>query len=395
MATITIEIDRKNGKGKRKVAFLVCHRSTKKRIHTEVSLSSNEYSEKSGKIKNPVKARAVEDMRRKLEDGLCTLSYKIAGDGGITASDIAYMLTASEGSKDFFEFADGWLERTRNMDKNSYRFLLNELERFVGGRRLPFTRITFAFLTDYERSMDGKERKKTKHMGLMRHLYREAMRELNTDTVKVIENDPFTRYAVPRQVQARGVRALTLEQLLAVYGYRGMDGSMASRARDVFILSFCLMGMNAIDMWKADDLSGGFIRYRRSKTEARRADGAYIEVRVHPFIAPLMERYSDSERVFNFHRRWCSPNGMSAAMNNGLKIVGEAVGIKSLQFYQARHTFATLSRNLMRFSKGDVDEALNHSGGYAMADVYIKRDFSIINDNNFRLIERVFGLNDE
>jgi len=150
--------------------------------------------------------------------------------------------------------------------------------------------------------------------------------------------------------------------------------------------------MNAIDMWKADDMSDGFIRYRRSKTEARRADGAYIEVRVHPFIAPLMERYSDGERVFNFHRRWCSPNGMSAALNNGLKIVGEAVGIKSLQFYQARHTFATLSRNLMRFSKGDVDEALNHSGGYSMADVYIKRDFSIINDNNFRLIERVFGV---
>ena len=67
-----------------------------------------------------------------------------------------------------------------------------------------------------------------------------------------------------------------------------------------------------------------------------------------------------------------------------------AVGINKLQFYQARHTFATLSRNLMKFSKGDVDEALNHVGNYEIADVYIAKDFSIINDNNFKLLDKVF-----
>ena len=66
------------------------------------------------------------------------------------------------------------------------------------------------------------------------------------------------------------------------------------------------------------------------------------------------------------------------------------LGIPGLQFYMARHTFATLSRNLMRFAKSDVDEALNHVGDMSMADVYIKRDFSIINENNRKLIEEVF-----
>ena len=74
----------------------------------------------------------------------------------------------------------------------------------------------------------------------------------------------------------------------------------------------------------------------------------------------------------------------------GLKTVGKAVGISDLEFYQARHTFATLSRNLMKFSKGDVDEALNHVGSFEVADIYIAKDFSIINDNNFKLIKRVF-----
>ena len=46
----------------------------------------------------------------------------------------------------------------------------------------------------------------------------------------------------------------------------------------------------------------------------------------------------------------------------------------------------------MKFSKGDVDEALNHVGNYEIADVYITKDFSIINDNNFKLLDKVFNL---
>lgn len=78
-------------------------------------------------------------------------------------------------------------------------------------------------------------------------------------------------------------------------------------------------------------------------------------------------------------------------MNIGLKEVGKEVGIAGLSFYQARHTFATLSRNLMHFSKSDVDEALNHVGTMDLADVYIAKDFTIINENNFKLIDRLFG----
>lgn len=44
----------------------------------------------------------------------------------------------------------------------------------------------------------------------------------------------------------------------------------------------------------------------------------------------------------------------------------------------------------MKFSKSDVDEALNHVGTLDIADIYIKKDFSIINENNFKLIEKVF-----
>jgi integrase len=103
-----------------------------------------------------------------------------------------------------------------------------------------------------------------------------------------------------------------------------------------------------------------------------------------------MKKYAGSKTVFNFSSRYNDYEGFNKNLNIGLKTVGKAVGINDLEFYQARHTFATLSRNLMKFSKGDVDEALNHVGSFEVADIYIAKDFSIINDNNFKLIKRVF-----
>ena len=49
----------------------------------------------------------------------------------------------------------------------------------------------------------------------------------------------------------------------------------------------------------------------------------------------------------------------------------------------------------MKFAKSDVDEALNHVGSYDIADVYIKKDFTIINENNMKLLDRIFGMLDE
>lgn len=96
--------------------------------------------------------------------------------------------------------------------------------------------------------------------------------------------------------------------------------------------------------------------------------------------------------VFNFRKRFKHPEDFNRSLNVGLKTIGDELHMPGLQFYQARHTFATLSRNMMKFSKSDVDEALNHVGSYDIADVYITKDFSIINENNFKLIDKVFNL---
>lgn len=391
MATLTIEIGTK-GKKDRPVYFLLTHKKTKKRIPTLIRVTDADLSTNFRKIKNPTKVRLIENMRRKLQDRLFDIAIDFLGQD-VDAAYIASRLIVHKGSIDFFAFTDEWLKHTKITDKKNYRSMLNALERHLGQRSLPFSQINYAMLKGFEEYMDDRPRAQCMYLGLMRHLYREAMMQYNTDNEVVIPNDPFTRYRVPKQRLKKGVRTLTLEELMKIYNYKDKKQySRAMRARDAFIMSFCLMGMNSVDMYECTKIKNGAICYKRRKTRTRRSDEAYIEVNVHPFLQPLMDKYKGRKRVFNFYLKYSDESTFNANINKGLKEVGSAVGIENLQFYQARHTFATLSRNLMKFAKSDVDEALNHVGDMDIADVYIQKDFSIINENNFKLIEKVFGL---
>lgn len=390
MATLTIEIGKKNKKKVHPISFLICQGTSKKRIPTGITATDSELTTNQRKLKEPTKAKIIEAKRRVLQDKLDALSLELIGQE-VDASFIVERITATQGEIDFFTFTDEWLKHSSIKGAKNYATMLNTLEAYLGRRRLAFSTITYNTLKGFEEYLRDKPRAQSLYLGQMRHLYREAMRRYNTDYEQVIKNDPFLRYKVPRQVLKKGVRALSLEQLLKVYNFKGEPHSRAQLARDCFILSFCLMGMNSVDMYSCTDRKGDTIRYRRAKTKDRRSDEAYIEVVVQPFIKELAKKYKGRGKVFNFSERYSTASTFNQNLNKGLKDVGEAVGIEGLNFYQARHTFATLSRNLMRFSKSDVDEALNHVGTMDIADVYIAKDFSIINDNNAKLIKEVFG----
>ena len=395
MATLKIEI--KSGEGRKtfSVSFLVCQGKSKKRIPTGIKVAPSELSANGKRIKDLNKARLIEKMRRDLQDRIDALSLELTGRD-MDASEIVRRITLSRDGEtlDFFEFTEKWMSETSTKSKPTYLCMLKSLSLFVGCRRLPFREITYRFLSGYEAFLRGKPRAQSLYIGLMRHMYRIALREYGNIVYGDVAGDPFLRYRVPRQVQKKGVRALTADELCRIARYEG-TGVRDTLARDCFLLSFCLMGMNTVDMYQCETYRNGMICYNRAKTKDRRYDSAYIEVVVHERVKALMERYRGKSRVFSFSSRYYTAQTFNRNVNIGLKVVGKAVGIDNLQFYQARHTFATLSRNMMKFAKSDVDEALNHVGSYDIADVYIMKDFTIINENNMKLLDRIFDMLDE
>ena len=389
MATITTEFGKLSSNKTRTVYLKIRSGKTEKRINTHVKVSESEISPRTKKIKVFEKAMQVEKLRLDLETKISQMGIDALGVN-VDAKRITSAIIKKEEEVDFFAFAKNWLAHTNIKGKKNYQCMLNTFSSFLGKESLCFSDITYALLKEFESHLHQKPRAQSLYLGELRHLFREAMLEYNTEENTAIKSDPFIRYKVPKQIMKKGVRALTLEELMKVYHYQGRPGSRDQLARDTFILSFCLMGMNSVDLFSATNYKNGYIKYNRTKTKDRRSDEAYIEVKVHPFIVPLMRKYAGTKTIFNFCSRYNDYEGFNKNLNIGLKKVGKSVGISDLEFYQARHTFATLSRNLMKFSKGDVDEALNHVGNFGIADIYIAKNFSIINDNNFKLIKKVF-----
>lgn len=392
MATIKYELGKPKQDGSRKVSILLSHRGERKRIPTTMFVTPDEITvsrrTKEVRIKSPRKLHAIEDIMKTYNDRLFEIGLDITGKE-VTVEYIADRITAKRQNElDFFSFADSWLAKTDIKGKPNYITMLNSLERFIGQRRLPFSGITYKFLSAYSESLKDKERAQSMYLGAVRHIFSLARLTYNTDEETIIVNNPFERFKVPRQ-KPKGGRAMDVATLVKVFSWEGTL-SRAILARDCAMLSFFLMGTNSSDLYNAREYKNGVLSYDRTKTKARRADSAHIEIMVPDEVKPLFKKYRGASHVFNFSQRYSSPHDFQRALNIGLKEICADIGIAPLQFYQFRHSWATIARNDIGIDKGTVNDALNHiDNDMRVTDIYIKKDFKQINLANRRVADYI------
>lgn len=287
-----------------------------------------------------------------------------------------------------------------------YKSALVALKRYLQRDHLDISEVTVKLLEDFCNFIKNEparphrvkgERAPSSYLGAVRILHNKAKERYNDEDAGIIRIplSPFKRFKVPKPPITRK-RSITVEQLQAIMQVK--DGhtvdSRITTARDLFLLSFGLIGMNNVDLYNAVDYDGERITYKRTKTRSRRADEALISIKVEPCVRPLVEKYLDptGERVFNFHRRYASYQTMCTNINRGLKLIGamESVKISDLEFYAARHTWATLARNKANIDKATIHEALNHvDEQMRITDIYIDKDYSQQDEANRRVLELV------
>ena len=397
MAKISIEYGKIKSDGGRNVMLRLVSGRTQKHIPIGVSLEKGDY-----RVYPDGRIRVTNDEKYfSIEDTLADLTRKmnaILKDSlGLTLSaDDLYAAMTRKGGGDvramnFFSFADDYLSKTEIKGKKNYVTMLNSLQRYnMGLRTLPFSSVTFSFLQGYSLSLKDKPRAQSLYLGALRHIYKQACLMYNDDDNTYLSPTLFDRFKVPRQ-KPKGQRALPVDVLREFFSFPAETGR-EELARDCCMLSLCLMGTNSVDLYNARTYRDGKLIYERTKTRDRRSDSARIEIEVHDIIKTLFEKYrsTDGKHVFLFAERYADPQQFNRAINIGLKGIGKRMGVDGLQFYQFRHSVASIARNELHYAKSDIDEMLNHVGGNRIADIYIKRDFSVINEINRRVIEFIF-----
>lgn len=384
MATISFELGKPKQDRTRKVSIILSHKGQRKRVPTNIVVSEADIS-RSGKITSRRIQKAIDDKVNILKDGLYDLEVDLMGkDVSVEWIYDRLARRKESGTLDFFEYTEEWVRKSANKGKKNYLIMLNSLERFNGCRQLPFSLIDYAFLSNYKRFLDGHPRAQSLYLGNIRHIFNEAIKEYNTEERKAIASNPFDRFTIPKDIPQTKDRVISMENLVKVFAFKGTR--RVGMARDCYVMSFCLMGMNSVDLYECTSYKNGVLAYDRAKTRDKRSDNAHIEIEVPDVIKPLFKKYRGTSRVFDFYQRYSNSGSFNKHINKGLHAIAEALGIPKFDFYSARHTWASVARNKLGIDKYTIHEALNHKSSLDITDIYIQRDFTNINNANSKVV---------
>lgn len=421
MLTIKAEVqkDRKRNDGSYNVKIRFTKDRAVKRISTNLFATVAD-------LTSDLKLR--EDSMTKQEADRLVLHYRTLvnslhlDSGNDDVSEIVNRLLCKEEAEkpiDFIAFSKKWISETTIKGKDNYTTALNSFIRFLGKEELEIKKITVDLLEHYrdyiikvrkERvktlQAEGKRVPSNRCLSLylmsLRHLYGEAQRFYNKPDKGLIRipHTPFEYFKIPKQ-EATRKRAVTPQQIKAIWNlpyqkiHKGVKHTCRpDLAKDCFILSFCLMGINSVDLYNATELRGNKLVYCRTKTKDRRLDKAKMEVDVPDMVLPIIEKYRDTkgQRLFKFYRDYRDHKAFNKAINKGLKEIGDLLQIEDLEYYAARHSWATIALNKCKIDKYTVHAALNHvDENMRVTDIYIERDFVNENKANAKVVKYVFG----
>ena len=320
---------------------------------------------------------------------------------------------------DFIKFSREWIASATIKGAPNYTTAINALVRFVGKEELDINLITLDFLEQFKAFLIGERDARTKklmqqgkrvtsnrtlslYLVSIKKLFNEAKRKYNKKdkNLILIPNSPFEDFKIPKQ-EATRKRAIPADIIKKVWKlpYKDVKKGYKSTcrynlAKDCFILSFCLMGINSADLYNATEMRGNTIIYNRTKTKARRLDGAKMMVDIPKIVQPLIDKYKDStgKRLFNFYQYYGDEKTFNKAINCGLKEIGAILEVDDLEYYAARHSWATIALNKVGIDKYIVHAALNHiDDSMKVTDIYIERDFVNENKANTKVVKYVFG----
>lgn len=284
--------------------------------------------------------------------------------------------------------------------------------REMGVTELKTTEFTSNFLRKFKEFLDKKaipvtkngiivgykhyaQNTKRDYVSMLCQMFRELQRKYNTEFNTVISHDPFINFE-NYKVAMTAKRSLSADRVRAFFS---LPADIRSRREtiDLMKLSFCLCGVNLIDIFAMEksawDERAKRITYARHKTKDRSKTHSIVSVRVEPEIYDIIERYkapADSSMLFEF-------KGMKAdyastfKMYNRMTRLCEKYGFEPITPYWFRHTWATIARNDCDVSKDDIDLCLGHAGNNPMADVYIRPDWSKVDRANRKVLDYVFG----
>lgn len=242
----------------------------------------------------------------------------------------------------FQNFIDG---KENKGTKGVYKHTLDKIRSFdpdVDMKR--FEDIDLKWLTDFEAfcAKTASKNARNIHLRNIRAVFNNAI------DYEITTAYPFRRFKIrPEETRKR---SLSVEELRRFINMEVEEYQQFYK--DMFLLSFCLIGCNAVDMYGLSEItSSNRIEYTRAKTHRK------YSIKVEPEALEIINKYRGKSKLLCIADRWSDHRNFVHQLNKALKNMGqlERVGrggkkirtaaFPELSSYWCRHTWATIAYN--------------------------------------------------
>ena len=204
---------------------------------------------------------------------------------------------------------------------------------------------------------------------------------------------PFRKFRIEKEQTRK--RSLDVRELVAL---RDFPCEMRQeKYRDIFMLMFYLIGINAVDLFGCKSLEGGRIEYKRAKT------GRLYSIKVEPEAMEIIRKYRGKGHLLCVLDDYKNYKDFLHRMNENLRNIGpfkrSGRGGKLTRYplfpeissYWSRHTWATIAASL-DIPKETISAALGHEIGSSVTSIYIDFDRRKVDEANRMVIDYVNGI---
>ena len=409
MAKIKFVLDMRERKdGSNKVMLSFIHKGFRKQAALGIKIHPENWDAEQCLVTSKEKNHRHINQRlqffRSAAEGVILRHYGLNSDGATIYADLEAALFPDKveekkeeaaAANTLLEVAKRFTALKKESTRLTYERTVKHIETFVSkGQTNILDEVNKAWLTAFDNYLaesNPSPNARALHFRNLRAIFNYAIDE------ELTANYPFRRFKI--KTVKTDKRSLSVAVLRQVFTYPIEDWQ--EQYRDMFKLSFMLMGINFADMLnlKRSDMREGRIVFNRHKT------ARLYSMKVEPEAMALIEKYAGKDHLLSIMDSRKDYLQYVRQTNNALRKIGDCersgLGGKKthhaicpeLSTYWARHTWATIAASL-DIPKETIAAALGH-GGNTVTDIYIDFDRRKVDEANRKVLDYVlYGVTD-
>lgn len=341
-----------------------------------------------GDPNHALKNKRLERIRYEVEKLCQGVVLDLAGEVNAILKGIDYV----KKERLFIEYFDEYMEtKTKKTTKTCYEQTRKKLIAFAP--KLTPRQLDYEWVCRFDKWLTSRGMSVNGKSIVLRNI-RTVVNHCITNEVEM--KYPFRRFKIKQEETIK--RNLSSEQVMQLRYY---DCEIfQTEYRDMFMLMFYLIGINAADLFQLTpkNIVNGRLEYIRRKTDKDNSSRRrIISIKIEPEAMEIIERYRGRKLLLSCCERYKDYHDYLQHMNNGLKRIGMTfkVGLKAtgkplfpdISSYWSRHSWASIASEL-DIPTDTIGRALGHAYT-SVTDTYINFDRKKIDRANRMVIDAV------